>query len=95
MPRTAHLSTYLADPDEGFRIHIYQLASQMYSNEWRRSADPILKEFYNNVVIPNINNRRTVALWEFVNKWARDVDSYAPGVVEDWLNDLVEKMASR
>jgi hypothetical protein len=92
MPRTAHLSTYLADPDEGFRIHIYQLASQMYSNEWRRSADPILKEFYNNVVIPNINNRRTVALWEFVNKWARDVDSYAPGVVEDWLNDLFEKM---
>jgi hypothetical protein len=92
MPRTAHLSTYLADPDEGFRIHIYQLASQMYSNEWRRSADPILKEFYNNVVIPNINNRRTVALWEFVNKWARDVDSYATGVVEDWLNDLFEKM---
>ena len=90
LERLSDLDTYVQDPDLGFRIHIYQLASQMYTNKWRREADNILSEL--RAEVTRSGDQLARKLYNFAEKWARDLDDYDPGTTELFLQSLFERL---
>lgn len=89
LPRTANLLTYIGNPDDAFTFHIWQTSSQMLSNNWRKAVRDILGEFYKTEIVGKGGvDKNAIKLFTFADKWARDVDSYTPSFLDEFLQSL-------